>query len=387
MSRPITFQNDTAPYLSGENLNKMQDELNMFRNLLNIPDGTYTHNGVTYIVKDGIFTYSGGTGTSDVNIGIDITPFTLKAGTYTMSNNSGTHPYILLYSGGTKVVESEYANNGVKTFTIENETTIDKVNFYFGQNTPPASVKPQVEEGTGKTNYTPFMPDNVKNALNESDPFRNIFSTSLYQMNTDYRASIDFVKVKPNTTYVFSSKDNNVAFSGNLAFCDTNQQQQSQVFTFEKPFTTPDYCQYIKVVFANANAPLDAKIQLEEGTKKSNFAPWAGYIVESGSNNNGSYIKFSDGTMICRNKKTFNIAANIAYGALFRTEGIDFPNFPVAFKDVPDISCFCIGVNTALLANWNVSTKEKIGPLIGIRPTSTNAQDYIISYIAIGKWK
>ena len=91
--------------------------------------------------------------------------------------------------------------------------------------------------------------------------------------------------------------------------------------------------------------------------------------------------------MICRNKKTFNIAANVAYGALFKTEEINFPNFPVAFKDVPDISCFCIGANTALLANWNASTKEKIGPLIGIRPVSTDAQDYIISYIAIGRWK
>ena len=27
-----------------------------------------------------------------------------------------------------------------------------------------------------------------------------------------------------------------------------------------------------------------------------------GYIVESGSNSNGSYIKFSDGTMICFNE-------------------------------------------------------------------------------------
>lgn len=292
MSRPINFTDTTVtkkPYveingneyevqdgtyqggtdLNANTFNTMQDELNVFRNMLNIPDGTYDSNGVTYVVKDGVFTYSGGTGTSDVNIGINITPFTLKAGTYTMSNNSGTHPYILLYSGDTKIVESEYANNGVKTFTIENETTINKVHLYFGQNTPPASVKPQVEEGT----------------------------------------------------------------------------------------------------------------------KKSNFAPWAGYIVESGSNDNGSYIKYSDGTMICRNKKTFNIAANIAYGALFRTEGIDFPNFPVAFKDVPDISCFCIGVNTALLANWNVNTKEKISSLIGIRPVSTDAQDYIISYIAIGMWK
>ena len=166
MSRPITFQNNKQPCLNDENLNKMQDELNMFRNLLNIPDGTYTYNGVTYIAKNGVLTYSSGTATSDVNIGINITPFTLKAGTYTMSNNSGNYPYIMLFSGDTKVVESEYANNGVKTFTIENEKTINKVHLYFGQSTPPASVKPQVEENTTATSYVPYVPDNVRNIVN-----------------------------------------------------------------------------------------------------------------------------------------------------------------------------------------------------------------------------
>lgn len=189
MSRPINFTDTTVtkkPYveingneyevqdgtyqggtdLNANTFNTMQDELNVFRNMLNIFDGTYTSNDVTYIAKDGVLTYSSGTPAGDVNIGINITPFTLKAGTYTMSNNSGRYPYIFLYSGDTKVVESEYANNGVKTFTIENETTINKVYLYFGQSTPPASVKPQIEEGTKKTNYTPFIPDNVKNAIN-----------------------------------------------------------------------------------------------------------------------------------------------------------------------------------------------------------------------------
>lgn len=292
MSRPINFTDTTVtkkPYveingneyevqdgtyqggtdLNANTFNKMQDELDMFRNMLNISDGIFVNNGVTFTIKSGIITYSSGTPTGAVSITLNITPITLKIGTYTMSNNSGNYPYIILFSGDTQIVKSEYANNGVKAFTIENETIINKITLYFGTNTPPASVKPQIEEGT----------------------------------------------------------------------------------------------------------------------RKSNFTPWAGYIVGSGFNDNGSYIKYSDGTMICRNKKTFNIATNIAYGALFRTEGIDFPNFPVAFKDVPDISCFCIGVNTALLANWSASTKEKIGSLIGIRPVSTNAQDYIINYTARGKWK
>lgn len=263
-----TEKTSFAPYIDENVANTIANE-NLFRNMLNIPDGTFVNNGVTFTVKSGIITYSSGTPTSAVSITLNITPITLKIGTYTMSNNSGNYPYMILYSGNTQVVKSEYANNGVKTFTVENETIINKITLYFGTSTLHASIKPQIEEGT----------------------------------------------------------------------------------------------------------------------RKSNFTAWTGYIVESGSNDNGNYIKYSDGTMICRNKMTINKAVNIAYGVLYRSEGIDFSNFPKAFIDIPDISYSCIGINTAFIVNWSASTKEKIGSLIAIRPTTTNAQDYIISYTAIGNWK
>ena len=292
MSRPINFTDTTVtkkPYveidgieyevqdgtyqggtdLNANTFNKMQDELDMFRNMLNIPDGTYTHSGVTYIVKDGIFTYSSGTPTSDVHIGINITPFTLKAGTYTMSNNSGHYPYIMLYNGDTKVVESEYANNGVKTFTIENETTIDNVHLYFGQSTPPASVKPQVEEGT----------------------------------------------------------------------------------------------------------------------RKSNFTSWAGYIVESGSNDNGSYIKYSDGTMICY-KSTSEITINIttAWGSLYEGS-LNVGNFPVEFVETPTISVTPFGSGMLIEQGGANASKTSWGTITVVRPTSVSGVKTKFHLIAIGRWK
>lgn len=96
---------------------------------------------------------------------------------------------------------------------------------------------------------------------------KNIFLTKLYQQNENYRTS-GRIKVLPNTTYIFSSKDNNVNFVGNLQFFQNSTQQSptSQVFTFKDAFTTPENCNYIATVFANANCPLDAKIQLEKGT-------------------------------------------------------------------------------------------------------------------------
>ena len=246
----------------------MQDELNQFRNLINIPDGTYTHNGVTYIAKNGVLTYSSGTATSDVNIGINITPFTLKAGTYTMSNNSGNYPYIMLYSGDTKVVESEYANNGVKTFTIENETTINNVHLYFGQSTPPASVKPQVEENTTATSFT----------------------------------------------------------------------------------------------------------------------SWAGYIVESGSNDNGSYIKYSDGTMICTKKISGSVAISTSWSSLYVGE-VDLGSSSQSFTSVPVVNYSMIGEYVFLGGTSTKPTVSNLGTISLIRPTSQENTPYEIDVIAIGRWK
>lgn len=263
-----TEKTSFAPYID-ENVANTMANANLFRNMLNIPDGTYTHNGVTYIVKDGIFTYSSGTATSDVNIGINITPFTLKAGTYTMSNNSGHYPYILLYNGDTKVVESEYANNGVKTFTIENEKTINKVHLYFGQSTPPASVKPQIEEGT----------------------------------------------------------------------------------------------------------------------RKSNFTSWAGYIVDAGSNSNGSYIKYSDGTMICTKKVKGTIDITKTWYTLY-IGSLNLGSSPQTFITTPVVNYSMIGEYAFLGGSSSAKpTIDNLGSIMLIRPSSQSNTSYEIDIVAIGRWK
>ena len=101
---------------------------------------------------------------------------------------------------------------------------------------------------------------------------KNIYLTKLYQLDKNYRTS-GKIKVLPNTTYIFSSKDNNVNFVGNLQFFKNSTQESptSQVFTFNNAFTTPENCNYIVTVFANANCPLDAKIQLEKGTVATEY--------------------------------------------------------------------------------------------------------------------
>lgn len=60
--------------------------------------------------------------------------------------------------------------------------------------------------------------------------------------------------------------------------------------------------------------------------------------VESGSNANGNWIKYADGTMICTGSKstTGNASTtNDTGGGLYRSSGILFDNFPQEFVDIP----------------------------------------------------
>ena len=63
------------------------------------------------------------------------------------------------------------------------------------------------------------------------------------------------------------------------------------------------------------------QFQIEESPTPTSYTPWAGYIVESGSNDNGSWIKYSDGTMICTKKITFtNVVIDEAWGAAYSSK-------------------------------------------------------------------
>lgn len=113
------------------------------------------------------------------------------------------------------------------------------------------------------------------------------------------------------------------------------------------------------------------------------------YIVESGSNTNGSYTKWSNGDMIC----TLNIivtdqAISNAYGTnLF--QGTRKWVYPAEFVTLSGITCSLFQWGNS--ASWGTVTGEagpKYAYLRGIDITSRAAGTSTkISAIAIGKWK
>ena len=115
-------------------------------------------------------------------------------------------------------------------------------------------------------------------------------------------------------------------------------------------------------------------------------------IVESGSNVNGNYIKFNNGTMICYQSITGSANITHGMGSLYRTTtAIELPNFPVSFISPPVVSIMPSAPTDYIFfwgtAQYNEPTINNAGSLWLWRPTSASNVQYRIGVIAIGKWK
>lgn len=110
-------------------------------------------------------------------------------------------------------------------------------------------------------------------------------------------------------------------------------------------------------------------------------------IIESGSNSNGSYVKWSDGTMICyMNKLYSNINITKTWGSMYETDPINLGDFPANFVNIPTVTATCTGRSTVFVEAFTPS-ETSLGASWFARPSALENTETIISFIAIGKWK
>lgn len=114
-------------------------------------------------------------------------------------------------------------------------------------------------------------------------------------------------------------------------------------------------------------------------------------IVESGSNINGSWIKFEDGTMIWWGSITLEtIEITNSFGSLYRTAGNTYGNvgFGISFKEKPKIFASLSGNYNAWLSTVGKNaTATETGTIMLVSATNEVVWEETISYLAIGKWK
>lgn len=121
---------------------------------------------------------------------------------------------------------------------------------------------------------------------------------------------------------------------------------------------------------------------------KNNLVGAINSIVESGSNANGDYIKYSDGTMICTKKVSFvGLQFTIAWGNAYETPPIDLGDYAQEFVEIPLMFISCAYSTAA--AEGLANTKTGYGRVVFYRPIRTDAADYSynIYLMAIGKWR
>ena len=130
-----------------------------------------------------------------------------------------------------------------------------------------------------------------------------------------------------------------------------------------------------------------------ETTDKTSIVNAINGVVESGSNDNGSYVKYADGTMICYG--TWNIG-NVAFtsvvGSVYNVP-IDLRHtFPVSFinKPVMTFSAYesteSYGLLLQVCPKRDSVTSQDFGHINVISITQVSAH-LAIDYMAIGKWK
>lgn len=112
-------------------------------------------------------------------------------------------------------------------------------------------------------------------------------------------------------------------------------------------------------------------------------------IVESGSNTNGSWVKYIDGTMICYKTISKTVSVTSSWGSIYESGEITLGDFPQEFIAIPVVNITVqnennIGGMIELVKNI---TTQSAGKTLLVRGTTTTNANYIFNIVAIGKWK
>ena len=291
----------------------------------------------------------------------------------------------------------------------------------------------QIEEGSTATDYNPF---NTTAIINPFEMEIGGMSAGEPVERTDRIRSKQFIEVYPNTMYTI---ENALGKYANVYYYDAEQtyigQYSTSVVATPYSITTPNNCKYIKVMYNYAsgdfinsiitgitqilsltpqgeklaftydsltNVISDGSVTIEYNTQSrllnnDDLEPVKEYvdrevsdIYEEGSNENGDYIKYKNGLMICTARKTYtNMVVNTAAGSCYSNDANIFIDFPEAFISRPVVSLQVTGTTTGWVQTFTATGTPEIrtdGFRI-FRTTSRTSSTYYIDMIAIGRWK
>lgn len=140
-----------------------------------------------------------------------------------------------------------------------------------------------------------------------------------------------------------------------------------------------------KINFVNGESPYISATNLNN--LQNNVENAINGIIESGSNANGNYIKYADGTLICYGRASMSFSINIAYGSVFRSD-VQSISLPYSFIDTNYVVTLQgiapVHVCYAVYDDKSVNL-FKFYPVGFVSQASVSSRN--IEYMCIGKWK
>jgi hypothetical protein len=115
-----------------------------------------------------------------------------------------------------------------------------------------------------------------------------------------------------------------------------------------------------------------------------------GGIIESGSNANGSYIKFADGTMQCWGTRTITADITTPFAGGFRAATATAVVFPVAFVSNTAYQFFACSASTTGAFGIVVNQGGKLAASREVFPVNVASGTGVYVYfewMAVGRWK
>jgi len=116
------------------------------------------------------------------------------------------------------------------------------------------------------------------------------------------------------------------------------------------------------------------------GTVSQSGGTPTGSLFEYGSNSNGSYIRFADGTLICWGSVTSTGGTSTTNGSLFRTT-VQTQTFPAAFTSTPSVS----GGGSSFTV-WPSFDPSSTATDWSFNRATTTATNYTLRWVAVGRW-
>ncbi|WP_275211494.1 hypothetical protein [Citrobacter freundii] len=141
------------------------------------------------------------------------------------------------------------------------------------------------------------------------------------------------------------------------------------------------------IIIKNVGLRTAAKADVVGTVSQSGGVP-TGAIIERGSNSNGEYTKFADGTLICWFTRSAESTANNSSGGttnLYFSSEVEL-TFPATFVGTTPTVTPSASLSSGGTSSWpSVRGRSLTGTSLALISNAQNAAAYL-GYTAIGRW-